>query len=266
MAGRGTPGWIAAAAVLIVGALVIDVARRALGSSTPAPEPRVIGTPAPRPARPPPAGQASQPAAPPASEADRGYLVQLARAETRRRIRASAGTAYLHDFLASSADSMLHRWDNRVTNPVRVHLSVGRAANYRAEFADVLREAFARWEATGVPVRFNLLADSASAEVHIRWRIQFEIERSGQTDLTWNADGHLGSGVVTLATFDPNGRPMDAAAIRVVALHEIGHLLGLEHSPDSSDIMFPVATARDLSGRDIRSAMLLYDLTPGSIR
>jgi predicted Zn-dependent protease len=51
-----------------------------------------------------------------------------------------------------------------------------------------------------------------------------------------------------------------------VALHEIGHLLGLDHSPDSTDLMFAKAVVRDLSPRDVRTAQLLYDLAPGSLR
>jgi len=41
--------------------------------------------------------------------------------------------------------------------------------------------------------------------------VQFDIERSGQTDLVWDQDGHIDSATVTLATFDPKGRPMTAA-------------------------------------------------------
>jgi predicted Zn-dependent protease len=59
---------------------------------------------------------------------------------------------------------------------------------------------------------------------------------------------------------------MDAEDIRVVALHEAGHLLGLDHSPDSTDMMFPTARVKELSDRDVRTVLLLYQLTPGSLR
>src|SRR5436309_1872633 len=49
------------------------------------------------------------------------YMDALARSETRRRIRASAGVTYLNEIVAASQDSMLHRWDNRARHPVRVY-------------------------------------------------------------------------------------------------------------------------------------------------
>ena len=170
------------------------------------------------------------------------------------------------DIVAESQDSMLHRWDNRIQNPVRVYVAPGRVANYRPGFVDAIHRAFGRWEDAGVPVRFNLDADSAAAEVRFQWRIQFEGERTGETELQWDQDGRLTSGLVTLATFDPKGQPLGEDDLRVVAIHEIGHLIGLDHSPDSTDLMFATTKVRDLSQRDIQTAMLLYQLAPGSLR
>src|SRR5881628_1257064 len=216
---------------------------------------------------------AAQPAAlpaptvvPPVGAGGPSYIVLLARSEIRRRIRASAGSTYLNDILIASPDSMLHRWDGRMSTPVRVFFPPTTVANFQPSFLDAVRSGFQRWQDAGVPVRFNLDADSASGEVRVQWRIQFEGERAGQTDLRWDDDGHLTGGVVTLATFDAKGQPFAVDEVRVLALHEIGHLLGLDHSPDPGDIMYAQPKVRDLSPRDIRTALLLYDLAPGSLR
>ncbi len=193
------------------------------------------------------------------------YIVLLARSEIRRRIRASAGGTYLNEIVAASTDSILHRWDSRVSPPVRVYFPPTTVANFQPAFLDAVRSAFQRWQEV-VPVRFNLDADSSSAEVLVQWRIQFEGERSGQTDVQWDEDGHLTGGVVTLATFDAKGQPFAPDDVRVLALHEIGHLIGLDHSPDPGDIMYAQPKVRELSPRDVRTAALLYDLAPGPLR
>lgn len=213
-----------------------------------------------------PATASPQTVMPPVGGGGPSYIVLLARSEIRRRIRASAGSTYLNEIVAASTDSILHRWDGRVSTPVRVYFPPTTVANFQPAFLDAVRSAFQRWQEAGVPVRFNLDADSGSAEVRVQWRIQFEGERSGQTDLQWDDDGHLTGGVVTLATFDAKGQPFEPDDLRVLALHEIGHLIGLDHSPDPGDIMYAQPKVRDLSPRDIRTASLLYDLAPGALR
>jgi matrixin len=190
----------------------------------------------------------------------------VARADIRRRIRESFPLTYLSTIVAESSDSMLHRWDDRVARPVRVLLTGDTIANFRPAFLDAVRDAFARWAQTGVPVRFALVADSGDAEVRFAWRTRFDIDRTGETDLEWDRDGHLRTALVTIATFDPDGHPLGPDDVRVVAIHEIGHVIGLDHSTDSTDLMYAKAVVRDLSPRDIRTAQLLYDLAPGSLR
>lgn len=234
-----------------------SAARAASPASVPAPAPAPVpAASTPMPPTTGPGGDAGGPS----------YMVLLARAEIRRRIRASAGLTYLNDILAASADSGLHRWDNRSARPVRVYLPVAAVANFQSAFLDAVRSAFQGWEQAGVPVRFTLDADSASAEVRFQWRIQFEGERTGQTDLEWDDDGRLTSGVVTLATFDPKGQPLTADDLRVMAMHEIGHLIGLDHSHDPGDLMYAAPKVRELSPRDIATALLLYQLAPGTLK
>ena len=276
MVERRLTGMIAAAAVLITLFVFWDAFRpnpraRPEAEAEPAltihePESQ-LG--AQQPASPQPApGSASQGTAVPAGPDGRepSYIELLARSETRRRIRSSGSSTYLGEMLAESGDSMLRRWENRQNSPIRVFFAPTNAANFRPAFLDAIRSAFGEWTNVGVPVRFDFSADSTNAEVTVKWRIQFEIERTGQTDVTWDQNGQIQSAVITLATFDPKGRPMEPDDIRVVATHEVGHLLGLDHSKDSTDIMFPTAKVRELSDRDARTVMLLYQLTPGSLR
>jgi hypothetical protein len=289
MVERRLTGMIAAAAVLIVLFIFWDVFRPArslhpIDTTGPSVNPGIDSVapatnppPAP-PIAPAPSSPQQQMTATTTSEGAAGtasagggvhqptYFDLLARSETRRRIRLSGNSTYLGDMLAASEDSTLRRWDNRIQRPIRVWFASTHAANFKAAFLDQIRAAFGEWVNAGVPVRFDFTTDSTEAEVTVKWRIQFEIERTGQTDVTWDDQGHIQSAVVTLATFDPKGRPMEPEDIRVVAAHEVGHVLGLDHSKDSTDIMFPTAKVRELSDRDVRTALLLYELTPGSVR
>ena len=274
MVERRLTGMIAAAAVLITLFIFFDAFRPKPRVRTEPEAPLTIHEPdSQMVTQPPPSAQAmpgtaSQGTAVPAGPDGREptYIELLARSETRRRIRASGSSTYLGEMIAESGDSMLRRWENRQTNPIRVWFAPTNAANFKPVFLDAIRAAFGEWTKAGVPVRFEFGGDSSNAEITVKWRIQFEIERTGQTDVTWDQNGQIQSAVVTLATFDPKGRPMESDDIRVVATHEVGHLLGLDHSKDSTDIMFPTAKVRELSDRDARTVTLLYQLSPGSLR
>jgi len=264
MVERRLTAMLAAAGTLIVLFVLWDAFRPAPRPS-PTPGPEVIVTHTS-----PPEGSSSQGTAAPAPTApapgDPNYMELLARSETRRRIRANAGSTYLNEMIALTGDSTLRRWDDRASSAVHVWFQPTFTANFQPAFLDAIRSAFGSWTAAGVPVRFDFSGDSTNAEVTIRWKPQFEIERTGQTDLTWDGQGRIQSAVVTLATFDPKGRALGVDDVRVVAEHEVGHVLGLDHSPDSTDIMFATAKVRELSDRDVRTVLLLYQLTPGSIR
>ena len=68
-----------------------------------------------------------------------------------------------------------------------------------------------------------------------------------------------------LATHTPGGAPLDPLRLRLTAAHEMGHVLGLPHSPDAADVMHTFNTATRLTFRDFRTVEVLYGLPAGAL-
>jgi hypothetical protein len=134
------------------------------------------------------------------------------------------------------------------------------------KMAGFARDAFDRWEQTGVGIRFQVVSDSAAADVMVRWIDHFDFDRAGQTDLTWDQSGRVRRASISLALRTHTGTALPDSALLSVAVHEAGHALGLPHSSDTNDVMFPATRTGTLTERDRRTIEVLYRLPPGPVR
>lgn len=197
------------------------------------------------------------PAAPATSPAEREA--------TRTTIRDAGDAVYLPTMF-SETDSVIRRWSDADAGALRVAYIIADVPGWSPDDHEIARAAFHAWEQVGLPVRFVEVLDTADAQLIVRWVPRFSIDRSGQTDLSWDVVGRIHHAFIQLALSDSGGRALSADGRRAVALHEVGHALGLPHSDRQDDLMYPTTRRPVLTDRDIASMQLLYRLPPGSIK
>lgn len=193
------------------------------------------------------------------------HAEEVARSDARSRLALSASGTYIGEVLAAH-DSALARWPDRAGVPLRIWIQPhAPLPDWSPDAVGIVRDAFNEWGESGIPLTFSFVRDSASADVRVTWIDRFGEAISGKT--LWSHDDRwtILEASIVLAVHHRTGESLDTAATRAIALHEVGHLIGLDHTADTTSIMTPRVRARTLSSADRATAQLLYLLPPGPI-
>lgn len=187
----------------------------------------------------------------------------------QRMLESSAPGTYIRAIL-DVQDGMVIRWPDRTFEPLTVWIQpTADIPDFRADDPLLVRDGFEQWTGPSLPLQFTFVVDSARAAVHVTWRDRFPGElKIGTTERTYRGDGIITDASIVLAVHDSAGGALPPHIVRATAIHEVGHLLGLDHSPDTTDIMHEMASheRRDISRADRRTLQLLYLLPPGPTR
>ena len=155
------------------------------------------------------------------------------------------------------AEGPSRSWRIAGGKPLRVWIQPAASAA-GASRIQAVRRAVADWNAQRLPVRMRPGADSLAAEVRVFWTDRFDEPISGRTTCVDDGARRIVSAEVVLARRHSDGRVLSDEEVRVIALHELGHAIGLDHSTDSTSVMWPRVRVRGISAADRARVLALY--------
>lgn len=185
-------------------------------------------------------------------------------AAVRRKILDDEAGTYIGEILLER-DSAIVRWPDGQP-PLTVWIQPwSHVADFDPAFVDSVQAAFRVWDQVGTPVHFVFVRDSADAQIHVRWIDHFEQPISGRTKWARDDSWAITEANIVLAVHHNEGATLDEDSMKALALHEIGHVMGLDHTSDDLSIMAPRVRVRSLADEDRATVRLLYELPVGPI-
>lgn len=161
---------------------------------------------------------------------------------------------YLHNAIDSTGQ--VHKW-NKKTIAIWVANS-----NYQT----TVYQAFAKYNKTFPDLfKFMITQDRKKADIVVD--IVNSLERSrgdgyykqGNTDINYNQKGEINTAHIKLLQTDNHGNYLSKTKLYAVAIHEIGHAIGIMgHSQSKNDVMYGFNATSEFSAKDKETIRLMY--------
>jgi hypothetical protein len=172
---------------------------------------------------------------------------------------------------ANVKDVGLVRWPT-TNKPVLVYIAPFRwyEADKQAkaqEYELMVWQAFGIWsQVSQGAVTFQRVAQMNQSQINVVWR-RVDRRTLGHCEYSWDKQGRLYSAEISIGLTDGKVHNYynNPDEVKRTIIHEVGHALGLGHSDNIRDVMYPTHQigVNTISQRDADTLRWLYRLSPG---
>jgi len=171
-------------------------------------------------------------------------------------------------------------WDGKHWNytdfPLKVYVSKSNSKYFKSKFSKYISYALKVWEKADNRISFQEISSKKNADIVITFvenlMKKYEENYLGLTDYEIGRQKEIEESTVEISLLKFNNEIVSDGEVKATIIHELGHSLGLGHSDNEKDIMypyinpdsFPEMNYTDLSSADKNSIKSLMDFV-GSV-
>jgi predicted Zn-dependent protease len=161
--------------------------------------------------------------------------------------------------------------------PLSIYVKTTKSKLFKSLYKSYVDYALSVWEDADERIKFKYVSNTRDADIVIMFEEslveKYDDNYLGITDYRLRYDKKIQKSYIELSLLKFNNEPVSEGEIKSTIIHELGHALGLGHSDNETDIMFPFInpfSSRDmhyneLSGGDIEAVRSVVNLGYGFI-